>query len=49
MIQDAVMEQADQALSDAHAEEDELRQSILTNVDKAPDSKKNRFFNFFRS
>ena len=51
VIADAVLTQAEeQAADEAHAEEDELRRSILTDVDKAPsNTKKNRFFNFFRS
>ncbi len=51
-IQDALLQQdaAEQAADQAHQEEDELRRSILTDVDKAPETpKKNRFFSFFRS
>ena len=51
LIADAVLSQAEEQAADkAHAEEDELRRSILTDVDKAPsNTKKNRFFSFFRS
>ena len=51
VIADAVLSQAEeQAADQAHEEEDELRRSILTDVDKAPsNTKKKSFFSFFRS